>query len=78
MAGWCEGHFDPTIFRAFVRSVGIYPTGSLVRLRSGHLAVVIEQSKDSLLTSTVKVFYSVADKARRTIHLPCSPRRRHQ
>ncbi|MDD5612643.1 MAG: HD-GYP domain-containing protein, partial [Gallionella sp.] len=32
MAEWSKGHFDQRIFQAFVRTVGIYPTGSLVRL----------------------------------------------
>jgi HD-GYP domain-containing protein (c-di-GMP phosphodiesterase class II) len=33
MAQWTrEGQFDERIFQAFVRSIGIYPTGSLVRL----------------------------------------------
>ena len=34
----------PSLFQAFVRSLGIYPTGSLVRLSSGKLAVVVEQN----------------------------------
>lgn len=58
MAEWCNGHFDPRIFQAFVKSIGIYPVGSLVRLGSERLAVVTEQSEKSLLTPRIKVFFS--------------------
>lgn len=57
MAEW-QGHFDPTVFAAFVKSLGIYPIGSLVKLDSGKLAVVMEQSKKSLTAPVVKVFFS--------------------
>jgi len=65
MATW-KGHFDSAVFQAFVRSVGIYPIGCLVRLESGRLAVVVEQSERSLVTPVVKVFYS----ARAKMHVP--------
>ena len=57
MAQW-EGHFDDRLFRAFVKSVGIYPVGSVVTLKSGRVAVVVEQSTQSLLKPVVKVFFS--------------------
>lgn len=59
MAEWSKGHFDEQVFQAFVRSVGIYPIGSFVRLESGRLGVVIEQAEKSLLTPVVKVFFSI-------------------
>lgn len=57
MSTW-KGHFDQWVFQAFVKSVGIYPVGALVRLKSGRLAVVIEQNPKSLLTPKVRVFFS--------------------
>ena len=52
--------FDPALIAAFVRTVGIYPVGTLVRLESGHLAVVEEVHHDNLLSPVVRVIYHAA------------------
>ncbi|MFZ6772205.1 HD-GYP domain-containing protein [Undibacterium sp. SXout7W] len=60
MAEWSNGHFDEKVFQAFVKSIGIYPVGTLVRLESGKLGVVVEQQVGkSLLLPKVRVFFSI-------------------
>jgi putative nucleotidyltransferase with HDIG domain len=64
MAEWGKaGHFDQTMFAAFVKCLGIYPVGTLVRLKSDRLGVVTEQSSKSLLLPKVRVFFSARSKA---------------
>lgn len=49
--------FDPALVAAFVRTVGVYPVGTLVLLESGHLAVVDEVHHDKPLSPVVRVIY---------------------
>ncbi|WP_213880751.1 HD-GYP domain-containing protein [Pseudomonas sp. dw_358] len=57
MATWA-GHFDERIFQAFVRAVGIYPIGALVRLQSERIGLVVEQNDKSLLKPKVVILVS--------------------
>ncbi len=54
---WSKYHFDPELVRAYVKSLGIYPTGSLVRLNSGRLGVVIEQHEEKMMQPKVRVIF---------------------
>lgn len=66
MAEWTGGHFDKRVFQAFVKSIGIYPVGSLVRLKSERLGIVIEQSSKSLLEPRINVFFSIRSRSHTT------------
>lgn len=66
MAAWSKGNFGENVFRSFVTSLGIYPVGSMVRLRSGYLAVVTQQNPVKLTAPEVKVFFSTKQGLRTT------------
>ncbi|WP_035882727.1 MULTISPECIES: HD-GYP domain-containing protein [Cupriavidus] len=55
--------FDRRVFKAFTRTVGIYPLGTVLRLRSGRLAVVCGQNANEPLRPRVMTFYSVSQSA---------------
>lgn len=69
MAQWSRTQLDHKLFGAFVQTVGIYPVGSLVRLQSQRLAVVVEASEVSLLTPRVRVFYAIRPQQRIPPHV---------
>jgi len=54
---WSKFHFKPELVHAFIRAVGIYPAGSLVRLESKRLAVVQAQNPDKLIAPKVTVMF---------------------
>ena len=57
MLEWSNSHFNPELTQVFIRSLGIYPTGSLVRLGSGRLGIVTEQHPDKLMQPKVRVIF---------------------
>jgi len=68
---WSGTHLDGDLVQQFIRTLGIYPVGSLVRLSGGRLAVVVEQGED-LLRPTVRVVFDSGRRIRlqpRDLHL---------
>jgi HD-GYP domain-containing protein (c-di-GMP phosphodiesterase class II) len=53
------GKFDPAIFAAFVRCMGSFPIGTIVDLKSGRLAMVIDQCSHDFAKPTVRTFFSL-------------------
>jgi putative nucleotidyltransferase with HDIG domain len=54
---WSKFHFNHRLAQSFTRAIGIYPTGTLVRLESGLLGVVVEQRETSLLQPLVRAVF---------------------
>ncbi|MDD5365345.1 MAG: HD-GYP domain-containing protein [Gallionellaceae bacterium] len=55
---WSKYHFDPELVKKYIKSIGIYPTGSLVRLNSGRLAIVLEQNPVKPMQPTIWAMYN--------------------
>ncbi|MBJ6121653.1 HD-GYP domain-containing protein [Sphingomonas mollis] len=54
------GEFDPGLLFRFMRELGVYPVGKLVRFRSTHLAVTMPAVRDGL-GPAFRTFYSTVD-----------------
>jgi putative nucleotidyltransferase with HDIG domain len=54
---WAGKHFNQTLVQKFIKVIGIYPVGSLVKLECGRLAVVLRQDEDNLLKPLVRIVF---------------------
>jgi len=61
MWSW-EGHFDPALLFAFMQSIGVFPTGMLVGLRSNRLGIVLENQRRASRPRVV-AFYATRERA---------------
>ncbi|HEX5363077.1 MAG TPA: HD-GYP domain-containing protein [Gallionella sp.] len=57
MYEWSGAHFNPKLVQAFIKGIGIYPAGSLVRMESDKLGIVREVVPDRLLQPIVQLIY---------------------
>lgn len=49
--------FNTELVNAFIQAIGIYPFGSLLRLKNGLIGVVIDPKSNDLLYPTLRIFY---------------------
>ena len=56
---WGKFHFNPELVQRFICLIGIYPVGSLVKLESEKLGIVINPGTDSLLRPVVRIVFDI-------------------
>jgi len=49
MYEWAPGNYNIELMQSFIRTIGIYPVGSVVELKTGHIGLVIKINKDKKL-----------------------------
>lgn len=57
MFEWSKFHFSPKLLHTFIRTVGIYPVGTLVMLESGKIGIVIEQCETDMTRPLVRTIF---------------------
>jgi len=57
-----EPHMDEELVQHFIHALGIYPVASLVQLDNQRLAVVLDQSREGLLSPKVRVMYDTTKR----------------
>ena len=50
---WMPNNFDTTLMQSFIRTIGIYPVGSVVELKTGHIGLVVKLSDSHRLKPVV-------------------------
>lgn len=65
---WSRFHFNAELVERFICLIGIYPVGTLVKLESGLLAVVISPGHESLLRPTVRALFDIPRRQGITPH----------
>ena len=64
---WSEYHFNKELAYKFIRSIGVYPIGTCVKLESGRIGVVVG-STESADQPVVRVFYDENKQAPLLVH----------
>lgn len=56
MFQWTDTHINKSVFEFFVKSIGIYPVGSIVQMRTKEIAMVAKVNNGNPLTPVLVVF----------------------
>ncbi|MDI1245481.1 MAG: HD-GYP domain-containing protein [Rhodoferax sp.] len=62
MFEWSRSHFDPELIQIFVRTIGIYPVGTLVMLESKRIAIILNQDGRDLTRPVVRAVYDATKR----------------
>lgn len=54
---WSDSYLNRYLVEKFIAHIGVYPIGSLVRLRSGEVGVVLRHGENSLLRPTIRIIF---------------------
>lgn len=54
---WSDHYFDKELTYTFIRSVGVYPVGTFVRLEN-EMSGVVTDSTENVLQPVVRIFYN--------------------
>lgn len=58
-----SGKYDQSLVQQFIRCIGVHPVGSLVKLKSGKLGIIVKANKDEPIKPLVMCFYSISSGA---------------
>ncbi|MEE8575537.1 MAG: HD domain-containing phosphohydrolase, partial [Thermodesulfobacteriota bacterium] len=57
LKGFSGKHFDPNLLNAFVKMIGFYPVGTMVKLSSDELGVITKVDTEDKNKPTIKIIY---------------------
>ena len=55
--------YDEQLLNEFIKCLGIHPVGSIVKMKSNRLGIVVNSNYKNPLTPVVELFYSIASKS---------------
>jgi hypothetical protein len=58
-----SGKYDQSLVQQFIRCIGVHPVGSLVKLKSGKLGIIVKANPNEPIKPLVMCFYSVTSGA---------------